>query len=55
MCFLYIIKCNVVAKTWKLSVVFIKLLTIFICLAKCHCGFWLFCCCKTFDITEILW
>ncbi len=22
---------------------------------QCRCGFWLFCCCKTFEITEIIW
>ncbi len=22
---------------------------------QCHCGYWLFCCCKSFEITEIIW
>ncbi len=39
MCFPYIIKCNFMAKTWKLSVVCILLFTIFICLASVIVGF----------------
>ncbi len=39
MCFLYIIKHNFVVKTWKVSVVFILLFTIFICLASVVVGF----------------
>ncbi len=54
MCFPYIIKCNFVAKTWTRSVDFILLFTVFICLASVVVGFWLFFCCKTFEITEIL-
>ncbi len=39
MCFPYIIKCNFVAKTWKRSVDFIILFTVFICLASVVVGF----------------
>ncbi len=39
MCFLYIIKCNFVAKTWTRSVNVILLFTIFICLASIVVGF----------------
>ncbi len=39
MCFPYIIKFNFVAKTWKRSVDFIILFTVFICLASVVVGF----------------
>ncbi len=39
MCFPYIIKLNFVANTWKRSVDFILLFTVFICLASVVVGF----------------
>ncbi len=39
MCFPYIIKRNVVAKTWTRSVDFMLLFTVFICLASVVVGF----------------
>ncbi len=52
MCFPYIIKRNFVVKTWTRSVNFMRLLTVFICLASVVVGFWLFFCYKTFEITR---
>ncbi len=55
MCFPYIIKRNFVAKTWTLSVVFILLFTIFICLASVVVGFGYFAFVRPFKKTEIIW
>ncbi len=49
--FPYIIKHNFVAKTWKLSFVFIILLTKCICLASVFGYFAI----KAFEITVIIW
>ncbi len=54
MCFPYIIKLNFVANTWKRSVDFILLFTVFICLASVVVGFSYFSCCKTVEITDII-
>ncbi len=55
MCFSYIMKHNFVAKTWTRSVDFILFVYCIYLFGQCRCGFWLFFCCNTFEITEIIW
>ncbi len=53
MCFTYIIKRNFVVINGHGR--FYPIAYYIYVFGQCRCGFWLHCCCKTFEITEIIW
>ncbi len=53
MCFTYIIKRNFEAKHGN-DLSFLSHCLLYLCIWPVSCWFWLFCCCKTFEIAEII-